>query len=481
MDSTSISEQRREQVSRERLETSARRLFEQQECPGASVAVVDGAETVLTAGFGDRQINPQTPATAETLYGIGSSTKPITATAVMTLVDDGSISLTDAVSEYVPYFEDAPGDPILVKELLSHTSGMPSDDIAANLLMGEVVGADLDRSVDDWDAFQEYVEESADRRLVGDDRCLYYNSGYVTLSRLIETVTGTTFSKYVEANVFDPLGMNDSTFNVDILGDESRDTMTPYFRQDGETQAASFPDSPLFQAPGGLQTSVTDLLEFLAAWNKRDLPFDTVLAENMFEPIGTFRTLVDRSEINYGYGWMTRPFGDDILVGHGGGTGVSAGYLGFLRERGLGVAIGCNAQPDTAPETIAMKLLATATGVEPSAVVPSQAVKQKQQELTGKYTAYSGLQNARVLWTGENLRVEYSSPMGTETMRVIPTSLESDRYTFQKVTNSATQTKVEFFVEDDAVRLLIARNLFERVGDLEGEDRQSQPEDEKDE
>ena len=172
MDSTSISEQRREQVSRERLETSARRLFEQQECPGASVAVVDGAETVLTAGFGDRQINPQTPATAETLYGIGSSTKPITATAVMTLVDDGSISLTDAVSEYVPYFEDAPGDPILVKELLSHTSGMPSDDIAANLLMGEVVGADLDRSVDDWDAFQEYVEESADRRLVGDDRCL---------------------------------------------------------------------------------------------------------------------------------------------------------------------------------------------------------------------------------------------------------------------------------------------------------------------
>lgn len=475
MDSMSTAEQPRDPLSSERLEASVRDLFEEEQCPGASVAVIDGTETVLTAGFGDRQIDPQAPATPETLYGIGSSTKPITATAVMTLVEDGAISLTDPVSEHVPYFEDAPGEPILVEELLSHTSGMPSDDITAHILMEDVFDADLDRSVDGWDAFREYVEESVNRRLVGDDRCLYYNSGYIVLSRLIETVTGTAFPKYVETNVFDPLGMDRSTFDVSVLEDDSRDSMTPYYEESEELRATGFPDSPLFHGPGGVQTSVTDLAKFLTAWNRRDLPFDTALAEDMFDPIGTFRTLADGSEINYGYGWMTRPFGDDTLVGHGGGTGVSAGYLGFLKERGLGVAIGCNAQPDTTPETLAMKILATAMGVEPSTAVPSQTVEQRQKQLTGRYSAYGGLQDARVLWNGDYLRVEYNSPMGTETMRIIPASLGPTNCSFRKVTSSATQTDIEFFIEDEGIRLLIARNLFERVADLETEDRQSQP------
>lgn len=458
----------------EQLEQTVRELFENQECPGASVAIVDGTETMFAAGYGDRRLEPQAPATPDTLYGIGSSTKPITATAVMTLVEDGTISLDDPVSEYVPHFENAPGEPILVSELLSHTSGMPSDDTAANILLNELTDADLGQSLDNWDAFQEYVEESVDRRLLDEDRCLYYNTGYVVLSRIIETTTGMSFSEYVEANVLEPFGMDDSTFDVSVLDDDSRNAMTPYYEEDAEMHAAGLPDNPLFEAPGGLQAPVTDIANFLAAWNEQDLPFDTDLAQTMTEPVGTYSELIDGSEIGYGYGWMTRPFGDDVLVGHGGGTGVSAGYLGFLEERGLGIAIGCNAQPGTSPETLAMELLAAATDTEPAAVVPEQAIEQKQERVTGKYAAYGGMQDARVFRNDDYLEIEYSSPMGAETMRVVPTSLEPTEYTFRKVTSGATQTDVEFIVEEDRIQLLIARNLYERVGDLEDEDQQSQ-------
>src|SRR6056297_2565930 len=138
----------------ERLEETAQELLTKQNCPGVSVAVVDGTETVFAGGFGKRQLDPEAPATQDTLYGIGSSTKPITATAVMTLVDDGELTLDDAVSSYVPYFEDAPGAPVTVRELLSHTSGMPSDDVATFTLMDAILDDECSDSLDGWEAFR---------------------------------------------------------------------------------------------------------------------------------------------------------------------------------------------------------------------------------------------------------------------------------------------------------------------------------------
>lgn len=450
----------------ERLESRAESLLTDQDCPGASVAVVDGTETLFAAGFGERQLDPAAPATPDTLYGIGSSTKPITATAVMTLVDDGEIALDDAVSSYVPYFEDAPGEPIQVRELLSHTSGLPSDDVATIILMDKILGDEFDGSLDDWDAFREHVNGAADRRLLDGRRTLYYNAGYIVLSRLVEAVTGTSFAEYVASTILDPLGMARSTFDVGVLDDDN-DVMTPYYERDDEMHSVGLPDTPLFEAPGGLQAPVTELTEFLGAWIECDLPIANSRAGSMTDPVGTFRTFRDGTEIGYGYGWMTRPFGDDTLVGHGGGTGVSAGYLGFLEDRGLGIALGFNAQPGTSPETLAMELLAEATDTAVSKVLPKRAIEDKERRVTGEYAAYGELQAATVRRTDDFLEVEYSSPMGAESMRLTPMSPDPTDYTFRVAKRSAKDETVEFFVDDERVEMLIARNLFERVDDLE--------------
>lgn len=455
-------------TQRSQIEQEARAQYETLDTPGMSVAVVDGTETVFAAGFGDRQLDPAAPATGETLYGIGSATKPVTATAVMTLVDSGAIALDDAVSSYVPYFEDAPGDPITVQELLSHTSGMPSDDVATVLILEEL-GMETDVSLDDWDSFREHVRDSVDRRRLDGEHCLYYNSGYIVLSRLVEAVTDTPFPEFVAGQVFDPLGMDDATFDADVLAEDSRNVMTPYLEREEAMLAASLPDSPLFVGPGGVQASVTDLSRFLSACVTRDLPVEDALAARMYEPVGAYERLVDGTEQGYGYGWMTRQFGDDLLVGHAGGTGVSAGYLGFLTERGLGVAIGCNAQPSTSPEEIAIELLSTLTNTDPVDVLPERAIQEKIDPVTGEYESYRGIQTATVRWTGDALEIEHHNPMGGDSLQLSPVSLDPTDYRFRAIEGNGAEITVEFSV-DDGVAFLIDRVLFQRVGDLEGDD-----------
>lgn len=448
-------------------QSQVRAQFEQAAVPGMSVAVVDGTETVFTAGYGERQVDPAEPATAATLYGIGSASKPITATAVTSLVDSGDIALDDAVSEHVPYFEDAPGDPITVHELLSHTSGMPSDDVATVLVLEEL-GMETDVSLDSWAAFRAHVNDSVDRRRLDGDYCLYYNAGYVVLSRLVEAVADSSFAEFVAERVFDPLGMDDATFDVGVTVDDTVDAMTPYLRREETTQAASLPDSPLFAAPGGLLVSVTDLATFLSAWTGGDPPVDDELAARMHEPVGTYKRHVGGFEQGYGYGWMTRPFGADTLVGHAGGTGVSAGYLGFLRERGLGVAVGCNAQPSASPEEIAVELLTTLTDTDPVSVLPERAIQQKVTPITGQYESYRGIQRATVSWTGEALEIEHHNPMGGDSTELSPVSLDPTDYRFRAVEADGSEVTVEFSV-DDGVEFLIDRVLFERVDELDGD------------
>jgi len=453
----------------EALESTAEDLLTDVGPPGASVAVVDGPDRVFATGYGSRQLDPEQPATAETLYGIGSSTKPVTATAVLTLIESGDLSLDDAVASHVPYFEDAPGEPITVRELLSHTSGLPSDDTATITLLDTILGddvAEIDTSLDGWDEIREYVDDAADRRLLDEQRCLYYNSGYVVLSRLVETVADEPFADYVERAVLEPLGMARSTFDVAALDDDA-DAMTPYRPGEDGAQPATLPDHPLFVGPGGLQAPVTEVAAFAGAWAERDLPVDAALAEEATTPVGTFRELLDDSEIGYGYGWMTRPFGDDTLIGHGGGTGVSAGYVGFLAERGLGVALGFNGQPDTSPERMACELLAAATGTDLAQVLQKRAVERKERRVTGEYEAYGGLQSVTVTRGDQFLELEHTSPMGVETDLLSATSLDPDDYTFEIVGRRGARSTVEFFVGDDGVELLVDRALFERVGDVE--------------
>jgi CubicO group peptidase (beta-lactamase class C family) len=417
--------------------------------PGVSVALVDGGETVYAAGFGERDAERGAPATAETIYGIGSATKPITATAVLQLVAEGELSLSEPVSTFLPAFGEAPGEPITVHDLLSHTSGMPPDDLATVLLAEGAMGIDLPAgpTADDWPSFSEHVAETASERQL-DGRFRYYNTGYTALSRLIELVSGTSFRQYVRESVLDPVGAERTTFDGSVIdgttdaktdagdtrtdaGDAVTDVMRPYRQtEDGRLQPASFPDSPLLDGPGGLLASVRDVAAFLGAFTGEAELLSAELREQLFEPVGVMDTLVDGTERGYGYGWETRQFGDDELLGHSGGTGVSSAYVGLLRERGVGVVVACNAMASPSPTTLATELLAVYTGRDPDRLLPERAIERKARAVTGQYESTSGLRAAAVEWDGDRLQLEFQSPIDRETVAFRPASPDPDDYTF---------------------------------------------------
>ncbi|WP_459193920.1 serine hydrolase [Halosimplex sp. J119] len=453
------------------VEAALKRLeswFEGADCQCASVALTDASEILAATGYGDRRLDADAPATADTRYAIGSVSKPVTALAVLELDARGRIDVDEPVSEYVSYFEDAPGEPITVADLLSHTSGMPNDDLA-------FAAGDLDG----WDDFRTFLEEALGRRRTGGDRFCYYNSGYAVLARLVESVTGTDFAAYVEREVFDPLGSTRATYDSSMLGDDAADAMAPYVLEDGEFREAPVGENPVLSSevlrgPGGLIASVTDLARFLQAHLGGDSPFDSASLQRMRTPAATRKRLVDGTEVAYGYGWEIRPFGTDTLVGHSGNTGVSGGYVGFLEDDGVGIAVACSGVGDQGGA--ARDALAVLTGRDPKSVDPVRSIERRVRDLAGRYETPSGNHHATVTEDGARLDAEFGGAVTPFELSLLPTDLGSECYRFTDADCVESTTDAEFFPGGEAAELLFEGMLFVRVGEADDhKDRDQSP------
>lgn len=435
------------------------------EVPGASVALVDADGVVYAQGFGARDLAENAPATPETLYGVGSVTKAFTSLAVLQLVEAGDLALDDPVADHVDLLREVPGDPVTVRELLTHTSGMPSDGSAVALIRRGVLGAGGDVPMASREDFRRHVDGAGDERVTDGERFFYYNSGYVVLGRVVEAVAGVPYTSYVEREILDPLGMERTTFDrEDFEADD--DAMTPYLQRDEDLEAAGFPFDEGVSAAGGLLAPVSELAAFVrlaigggAADGTRLVAGDLLAAA--FERHATRSTFLDGSEEGYGYGWMVRDVLGDELVGHGGSIAVSTAYTGFLREAGLGVAVACNAAPETHPMHVGPALLAIARGEDPAAL-PAVAFRRKLDAVTGRYGTYRGLGTATVEREGARLTLTMESDLGDRELPLFPEGLDPDDLRFYTVAPGGERLPVTFEEAGDGLDLFVERNRFHR-------------------
>lgn len=177
------------------------------------VASRDKILSLETIGYAD--LAAKRPMQADNLFWIASMTKPITATAVMMLVDEGKLNIDDPVEKYLPEFKGQmlacgpdkdhpqlkkPSRPITIKDLLTHTSG---------LMIAPPLGGH-------WDMIPlaEAVKGYARTPLKFDPgtKYEYCNPGINTLGRIIEVVGGKAYDRFVQERLFSPLGMKDTTF-----------------------------------------------------------------------------------------------------------------------------------------------------------------------------------------------------------------------------------------------------------------------------
>lgn len=166
--------------------------------PGAIVLVSHRNQIIYRGVFGNRRIEPNIEAlTFDTLFDLASLTKVVaTLPAIMQLVENGKISLDDKVSQYWPEFSTYKKDEITIRELLTHTSGLPAD----IELYGDT-------------AMQRYDVISKVKLLQPPGSTFIYSDiNFIVLARLIELISHESFNAYVQNHIFKPLGMRTTQF-----------------------------------------------------------------------------------------------------------------------------------------------------------------------------------------------------------------------------------------------------------------------------
>lgn len=438
---------------RDAVESFVAEWVTENDVPSASVALVDGGDVAYLDAFGARDLESNAPATPDTLYGVASVTKSVVATAVLQLAAAGDLSVDDPVTDHVAFFE-AADDPPTVHDLLTHTSGMPSDGasvaLASRMLEKGTETSPLSSDAD----VRRNVAQSLGERAAG-DRFFYYNTGYTVLGKLVEAVDGRSLPAYVDEEILDPLGMDRSVLRADPTDYE--DGMTPYLQEEDGLERAPFPVKGV-GAAGGLLSTARDLAAYLRFAMRGD---ERVLADDLRARAQAGHVVrgerLDGTEKQYGYGWMRRSFLGDDLVGHSGTLSVTSAYLGFLEDAELGVAVVANTAPDVHPMYVGPAVLALVEGEDPADVVPFHALRAKCERVAGAYESYRGVATAEVEPSGGCIEVAVDTALGGETLHARPTSLARDDLVFEAVSAGGDRVPLEFDQSEEGLDLFVRR------------------------
>lgn len=294
--------------------------------PALSIALVDDQQVVWAQGFGEAR--PGTPATATTVYRVGSVSKLFTDIAIMQQVELGKLDLDAPVSRYLPEF--APRNPyaapITLRQLMSHRSG---------LVREPPVGSYFDPAEP---TLAQTVASLNDTALVyaPGTRIKYSNAAIATAGYVLERNQNEPFAKLLKRNVLNPLGMQHSSFEPEagITRDLAAAKM---WTVDGREF-----DAPKFQlgvAPAGsMYSDVLDLGKFMSALFAGGQPIlKQATLEQMWTP--QFPNSKTGGKGNFGIGFHLSEMEGHRRVGHGGAIYGFATSLDMLPDDKLGVVV----------------------------------------------------------------------------------------------------------------------------------------------
>lgn len=283
-----------------------------------AVLVADGGKVIYRDAFGMANREWDIPNTIDTKFRLASVSKQFCSMLVMQLVQEGSVSLDDVITEYLPYYREDTGDRITLHHLLSHQSGI-RDYTSRFDYRGTVSRLPSDKD--------EFIKEYCSGDLLHEPGIMYSysNAGYTILGRVVERVTRKTFEQNLEERIFGPLGMKNSGYDRNRYVLEKR--ASGYTRGSFGYENADYMDMDSSPGPGGsLYSTVGDM--FL--WDRAlytDKLLEKELRDRMFTPnrdVPEVKTAGGRPHSRHGYGWQiytrTHPVTGNRtrVVNHGG-------------------------------------------------------------------------------------------------------------------------------------------------------------------
>lgn len=316
-----------------RIEKLAAQELEAKRLPAISIALVDDQSIVWAKGFGFADPAKKVPATAETVYRVGSVSKLFTDVAVMRLVEAGQLDLDAPVTKYLPDFHPKnPSDkPITLRDLMTHRAGLVREPPIGNYF--DPVHLSLEKM----------VASLNDTELVypPETKVKYSNAGVAVVGYVLQKTQNESFAKYLKREVLGPLGMTRSAFELEQPLQKDLAKAIMWTLHGREFPAPGF---ELGMAPAGcMYSTVTDLARFiqvLAAGGQG--PHGRLLKPESLTEM--WKPQFTKEKTGVGLGFFINERNGQRRIWHDGAIYGFATELAYLPEEKLGVvvAISCD-------------------------------------------------------------------------------------------------------------------------------------------
>lgn len=286
--------------------------------PGLSMAIAINGKLQWTGAFGMSDLENLVPMTTATRVRLASISKPMTAIAIMQLVEQGKIDLDAPIRKYVPEFPEKP-TPVTVRQLMAHTAGIRG-----------YLGNEMSSTT-------HYTDHVTPMQVFANDALLfepgtkysYSTYGYTVLGAMLEKLTGERLSDYLKTHVFAPAGM-------DTIVEDSVFTLIPHrsrgyqLMKDGTVANCDLADTSNKIAGGGLISTASDLVKFALA-----LTSGKLVKPETLQSMWTATKLPGGTTAPYGLGFEVRQDQGITLYGHTGGQRGTTTNLVILPAQGI--------------------------------------------------------------------------------------------------------------------------------------------------
>jgi CubicO group peptidase (beta-lactamase class C family) len=333
-----------------------------------SVLVAEKGKVIFEKSYGYRNAVKQEKNTNNSKYRIYSTTKVFTTIVILKLQEQGKLSLEDKLSKYFPSY--TRGDSITIRNMVSHTSGIPETEEANNEeeLLKQLLTKPLDFSVD--------------------TKWSYCNTNFYLLGYIIQKVTGQPYEEVIAEMILKPFQMTHSGFHFNDLKDENKALGYEFIVGENSNEALRFKSDHPYAA-GAMYSSVEDLYKFSEAFYTGKI-IDTNLVKYMCNPY---------LEEHYGLGQEVYRIqnSDKILVGHG---GLGPGYrCRFIRDCEQEIAIIILANSEMVPVD---KIAEEITGIvyrksQKKIEVIKKVTQNDLHQIEGIYSSKDGTFYVRVI------------------------------------------------------------------------------------
>ncbi len=373
------------------------RTMERHHIPGAAIAVAQRGQVIYEGAFGLRNLDTGDVVTPDTVFGIASVSKSVTAMAIMQLQDQGRLCVESPVTRYLPEFkirglQDMSA--VRLHHLLSHSTGLPPF-----------------KRHQEYNVLSQHIEyiATADYELLGKpgQYFSYCNDSFLVLGAVIERLMDRPFTDHMRESVFRQIGMARTTYWTEDfarLGDVTE--LYQYDQKAGKHDKQEWPDLGNHRVSGGIRCSVRDLVRYASVYTTDGvLDGRRIISEHS---IWRMRQPVVEAGRNtyYGYAMQICPGYEGVtLVSHGGSLPGVAAHFGYVPEEGIAAAVLTNAS-GAPSKALWLMAVNAALGLPVAQKLPPEPYWEAPPGYVEKYYGtYASAESAKIRVFGDGPKV----------------------------------------------------------------------------